>query len=263
MQVSDGGLSDEQLLRVLITDMSEGAPVTAADDVYATRQGDGFSIGAAGGLLANDVAPDGGKTLVGFLDAEGRVLPDLRSGSGPGGTISADADGSFTYSTATGPSDPFVGALTATYRMRDVDGSTDDATVTIRVGLGTDSDVLSAGPGDDELIGLTGPDAFFFPPANAGNDTFREFGAEDVLVTTNALRDNDRDGIISFGSNRRLDFATDISAVISDPNGRMVRALEFDGSFEEQGVTYFVYSRVGSPAGVETAQAFNFGGLDL
>lgn len=85
--------------------------------------------------------------------------------------------------------------------------------------------------------------------ASFGDDAVVSFGERDILVTTTALADGDGDGIISFGANQRLDVGGDV-VDISGPSGGRITSLEFDGGVAHGGVTYFVYSRVGSAAGV-------------
>ena len=105
--------------------------------------------------------------------------------------------------------------------------------------------------GDDSLAGTAAQDVFFFDNAleiDLGNDTISNFGANDLLVTTAAISDANGNGIISFGGDKALDFASGGEVAI---NGKVVRSLEFDGSVEISGVEYFVYSRVGSAAGVD------------
>lgn len=97
---------------------------------------------------------------------------------------------------------------------------------------------------------------FFFDTAldlDWGFDTIRNFGAKDMIVTTSALRDDDGDGVIGFGADRRLDLveageADGASEVaITGLNGRAVTKLFFNGSFETGGVEYFVYGLTDMP----------------
>jgi Ca2+-binding RTX toxin-like protein len=105
---------------------------------------------------------------------------------------------------------------------------------------------IEGGLGDQTLNSGMGEQVFFFDTAlglDFGNDRITSFGTEDLLVTTTALDDADGDGRIDFGGNRLLDFAEGGSVRI---NNGAVRSLEFDGSVTQDGVEYFVYSRVGS-----------------
>lgn len=113
--------------------------------------------------------------------------------------------------------------------------------------------------GSAGVAGSAGADLFFYdaaldlPPDRSYALT--GFGANDVLVTTAAIADSNGDGRIGFGADRRVEIGgSDFS--VTGANGRTITALEFDGSLERDGVTYFVYSLVGSAAGTD---ALGFG----
>ncbi|MGJ3627260.1 calcium-binding protein [Sphingomonas sp. MMS24-JH45] len=94
--------------------------------------------------------------------------------------------------------------------------------------------------GNDTLRGDAGDrtsQVFFFDTAlglDFGNDRITNFGANDLLVTTSAIRDSDGDGIVTFGGNRVLDLPDGTTVNI---NNRAVTALAFDGSETVNGVT--------------------------
>ena len=94
-------------------------------------------------------------------------------------------------------------------------------------------------------------DIFLFDTRSQNSaDTINKYGSNDILVTTTKLFDSNNDGIVSFGKNKILDFTGGTgSANIVDENGKAVRALEYDGVVEHDGVSYYVYSAVGSEAG--------------
>jgi Ca2+-binding RTX toxin-like protein len=119
-------------------------------------------------------------------------------------------------------------------------------------GLGS-RDLLEGGQGNDVLSGGPEGDVFLFAGGMLGNDRITDFGLDDVLVTTIQIADNNRDGMITFGSDRDLDFAAGGQAVITADTGARLTRLEFDGSFVADGVKYFVYSQAGSAAGVAVA----------
>lgn len=100
--------------------------------------------------------------------------------------------------------------------------------------------------GNGSLNGGAGEQVFFFDTAlglDFGDDRITGFGSEDLLVTTTAINDTDGDGRIDFGSDRTFDLTGGTSVRI---DGGAVRSLEFDGTVERDGVTYHVYSRLGS-----------------
>lgn len=112
--------------------------------------------------------------------------------------------------------------------------------------------VFEGGTGNDAMRGGAGVDAFLYDGNEKGRDTINLFGNEDVLVTTVKIADSNGDNIIAFGSDKDLDFTKSSSVRITDDHGVTVTALEYDGSFVNFGETYYVYSRVGSAAGVNS-----------
>lgn len=118
---------------------------------------------------------------------------------------------------------------------------------------GAGDDWLDGGSGNDVLTGGTGADVFVFRNATeaTGRDRITDFDADDVLVTTARIFDSNDDGIIGFGRNRVLDLVGGGQVSITDSAGKAVRALEFDGTFVDGGVTYYVYSRVDSAVGTD------------
>lgn len=97
--------------------------------------------------------------------------------------------------------------------------------------------------------------AFLFDGRTLGDDRIGDFGLDDVLVTTLRIADKDGDDLIAFGSDRDLDFAGGGQVVVTSDTGRRIISREYDGSFSAEGVTYYVYSRIGSAAGVGDADA--------
>jgi hypothetical protein len=65
-----------------------------------------------------------------------------------------------------------------------------------------------------------------------------------------AIFDSNEDTTIEFGRNRILDLADGSTVTIRSETGATIRSLEFDGVVEQDGAVYFIYSRVGSAAGV-------------
>ena len=125
-------------------------------------------------------------------------------------------------------------------------------TFNLRPNLGL---ALNGQAGNQSLAGDKGDyvtDILFYNTVggeNLGHDKVANFGDNDILVTTSLLEDRNGDGIVNFGSNKRLDL-TDLGGhEVGDIAFRDVRSLEFDGAVEgRDGVTYYVYSRVGSDA---------------
>lgn len=122
--------------------------------------------------------------------------------------------------------------------------------------------------GQDRLSGDaldTKKDVFFYDTAldiHLGADRIDSFGKRDVIVTTSALADGNRDGVITFsggvlklvgGVNGPGDLPIPGEAgtvALFGVGGGAINSLEFDGSVVRDGTTYYVYSSIGSAAGV-------------
>jgi hypothetical protein len=98
------------------------------------------------------------------------------------------------------------------------------------------------------MAGGMGSDAFLFGADNArAKDRITDFGVDDFLITRVALPDSNRDGRIDAGSNKVFEVGGG-SVAITGANGRAVRSLELDGQFTKDGVSYYIYSTIGSTA---------------
>lgn len=118
----------------------------------------------------------------------------------------------------------------------------------------------------DELN--TRPDVFFFDTAlglSLGSDRIINFGVNDVVVTTTAIRDGNSDARIGFGRNGIIDLPGGVGSPdgpsaagaggtlsITGTAADKLNVLEFDGQVTQNGVIYYVYSSVGSDGGIET-----------
>ncbi len=90
----------------------------AINDSYTASGNIRISIGAGGGVLANDTDPDGGS-----------LTASAGATSTSGGNVTMNANGSFTYNPPAG----FEGTDTFNYTITDADGNTDTATASINV----------------------------------------------------------------------------------------------------------------------------------
>ncbi|PXA90083.1 hypothetical protein DMC47_28020 [Nostoc sp. 3335mG] len=90
---------------------------------------------------------------------------------------------------------------------------------------------------------------FFYDTAlrvDLGNDTITNFGKNDLLVLTSQLNDSNNDNIIT-SSTGRINLSDGSGTVmLQDVNGATINAIEFDGTVVNNGLTYYVYSLVGS-----------------
>lgn len=104
---------------------------------------------------------------------------------------------------------------------------------------------------DDTLSGSgagTGKAVLFFDTARAGgtgDDKVVNFGSRDIIVTTTQLADGNNDGIISFGGDRLLELSNGGTVDFGS-----LSKIEYDGHFARGGADYYVYSLVGSSAGI-------------
>lgn len=93
-------------------------------------------------------------------------------------------------------------------------------------------------------------ETFFYDTAlgaSLGHDQIRSFGASDIFVTTTKITDANGDGVIDFGRDQVLDIGeTHVS--LFGTNGSAITSLEFDGTVQRAGETYYVYSLQGSAA---------------
>lgn len=121
----------------------------------------------------------------------------------------------------------------------------------------------------DEVLSGDLPDnsrqTFFFDTAldlDLGNDQVINFGAKDLIVTTSALKLTEGTNFVDFGGDNMVDFIGGKNApddtltpgeaghlLISGVDGAYVTGLEYDGVVTGNGISYFVYSMVGSAAG--------------
>lgn len=114
---------------------------------------------------------------------------------------------------------------------------------------------IAGDAGNDTHAGDAGDfvtDIFFWDTGaggSLGRDRIVDFGANDILVTTSPILDRNGDGIVTFGSDRRLDLSDGEGRAVGELAIAGVRALEFDGVKEgEDGTIYYVYSKIGSAA---------------
>lgn len=124
-RASDGALSSNVATVTIEVNPVDDAPV-ARDDSYEIETLGGLTVNAANGVLAND------------SDVEGQELTAVLVASPANGSLVLNADGSFTYTPVAG----FVGQDTFTYRAVAGGVSSNIATVTIRVGDLTPSNIV-------------------------------------------------------------------------------------------------------------------------
>ncbi|WP_051435110.1 polysaccharide lyase family 7 protein [Microvirga flocculans] len=151
-------------------------PVTAMDDGYAATEDTVLTVSASKGVLANDVAADGGKAAVAGTFATAQ-----------GGSVKLSADGSFVYT----PKSNFFGSDSFTYTVKDADGDSDTGVVTLKVADAgkVDTTPPPARPATTKTVtgtsaanSLTGSSGNDLIDAKSGNDKIWGKGGSDVLI---------------------------------------------------------------------------------
>lgn len=166
-----GGLFYEETLTVAVGNVNE-APAAAADGYDATEDTP-LVVDAAGGVLANDQAGDGGLQAV-----AGAITTAL------GGTVTLVADGSFTYA----PAADRNGADSFAYTVRDADGDTAAGTVTLTVAAVQDPvapvslAAVAAGIGGFRITGEAASENDFAGTSVAAAGDLNGDGLADLLV---------------------------------------------------------------------------------
>lgn len=246
----------ESLPHTFEGDVSDYPPdyLFTGDDLLLLGQSGPVSVGDAtqtpvgNGSVRAYEAPDG--------DGSG-IFIDVRDPNGNriGGVIRVNGDA------AGNQVDPIVGAHDETFTVawtqgRDgATGAADYRATTFDLSPNLDLAITGV-TGNQTVAGDKGDyftDIFFWDTAAGaplGRDRIDNFGANDILVTTTRISDRDHDGIITFGSNKRLDLADASGQSVGDIAFTGVKSLEFDGTvvLDGSGKTYFIYSRVGSAA---------------
>lgn len=136
----------------------------AANDAYTHYGSDTALVVAPPGVLGNDSDVDGEALTAAVVTGPAR------------GALTANPDGSFSYR----PAEDFVGTDSFTYKVNDVDGDSNVATVTITVGAGCQGKqaTIVGTAGADRLHGTKGADVI---AALGGKDSISGAGGNDVV----------------------------------------------------------------------------------
>ena len=114
------------------------APVASNDTYFVDKRGT-LTVNAANGMLANDI------------DADSQSLTAALVSSTAKGSLSLNADGSFTYKAAR----RFTGDVTFTYNDSDGKDHSNNATVTIHVGTSASGTATNAGSHGQDKVDLS------------------------------------------------------------------------------------------------------------
>jgi VCBS repeat-containing protein len=153
--VTDGEATSDPITVTLTVNSVNDGPVAVDDTTYTVQNGTPLVVTAAQGVLANDT------------DADGDSLTASKVTNPGHGTVTLNADGSFTYNATAG----FAGVDTFTYKADDGHGGSTNATVSINV---------TSAPAQNHA-----------PVANAGPDQTVD---ENLPVQFNGTNSSDSDG---------------------------------------------------------------------
>lgn len=241
-------------------------PVVPSSPVY-TRSGTMDGSAATDDVLygpmgANsfyfDLAAASGSDRIERFETVDILLTSAPLANASGGQVALAGDGSLDFDGAGGSSDSVaIGGIAPATGLRSL-GSVDGLSV-YATGAVRPSGAIEGTLGADRMVGDTANtirQTYFLDTAleiGLGNDRIERFGRHDILVTTTALPDGNGDNIIDFGSDKTLNLPTGNVVVTSIKNAALQK-MEYDGTVEYGGVHYYVYSLIGSAAGLGDLQ---------
>ena len=198
--VSDGnGGTDTGSVAITITAVND-APV-AGDDAHSTNEDTPLTV-AAPGVLGNDT------------DADGNGLSAAPAGAPSNGTVTLNADGSFTYT----PNAGFAGTDTFTYTVSDGQGGSDTGTVTITIAAVNDAPAAvddTYSTAEDTAVTVAAP-GVLANDTDANGDALTAGSAGTPANGTVALN---ADGSFTYTPNAGFGGADSFTYTVSDGNG--------------------------------------------
>jgi VCBS repeat-containing protein len=142
--VANDGLSDSESVVVTVTVAALNAAPVSVADAYMVAQNETLHVNAAGGVLANDT------------DANSDPLTAQIVTQTANGTVTLNADGSFTYT----PNSGFTGSDSFTYRANDGQADSNTSGVSITV-TASNTFAVAESAGIDAIIGqVVAPSGF-------------------------------------------------------------------------------------------------------
>lgn len=253
-------------LAITIAPADAPAPVPPSSILY-TRAGtiDGSSFTSdvlTGPAGANsfyfDLSVASGHDRIQRFETVDVLLTSAPLATAPDGRVVLTGDGSIDFDGPGGSADSVtIGGIDPAAGLRSL-GMVDGLSV-YAAGAVRPSGAIEGTLGADRMIGDTADttrQVYFVDTAleiGLGNDRIERFGRHDILVTTTALPDGNADRIIDFGSDKILNLPTGNLVVTSIKNAALQK-IEYDGTVEHGGVHYYVYSLIGSAAGLADLQ---------
>lgn len=120
--------------------------------------------------------------------------------------------------------------------------------------------------GDDMMAGDAAnrrQDVFFFDTAlghDLGTDSIARFGIDDLIVVTSPLAGVEAGETVALDPAGGIDLPSGGRLLVSDDTGAALADLVFDGTISHRGVTYHVYKRSDSTAGLEDIKLHGYTG---
>ena len=257
-RVSDANGSTADAIVTLTVGTGVNHPVIAQDDSFVVSHAS-TAVGFRGNVLANDSAADGGLTALGIVVND--VVQTSTVTTAAGGQATLTAQGNLLYDQprsqdAQGNVIYYDGTDSFTYRVRDIDGSTADATVTLTVGTGVNHPTIA---NDDSFAVSNASPGSYFTANVLTNDSAVDGGlvalgiVVDGVVQTGVVR-TQAGGQASVTSDGRLLYSQPFSL---DAQGNLIRydgvdsftyrARDTDGSTADATVTLTVGTGANHP----------------
>ncbi|WP_052134766.1 M10 family metallopeptidase C-terminal domain-containing protein [Sphingomonas sp. 37zxx] len=252
---ASGGSGNDVLLGNAANNVLRG---NAGNDVLQGREGDDLLIGGEGAdLFMVDPIGDSGFDTIADFDSRDVLAVTRAINDGNGDGIITFGDDGILNLERRGDRiafENFDGDVGLRF-LGTQNGMFYYADASVRPDAKRGQRVIEGTVNDDVLVlNSSMTDIVFIDGANAapgtGKDRVTGFNSNDLIVLTEAINDGNGDGIITTGRDNVFALGNGDTLMITGTNNRAIKSIEFDGSFEVNGVTYYVYSAIGSSVGV-------------
>ncbi|HEX9985548.1 MAG TPA: Ig-like domain-containing protein [Thermoanaerobaculia bacterium] len=187
---ANDGDADSNVVTVTITVSAVNDAPVAVADAYSTTEGGTLTIPAPG-VLGNDT------------DAEGSTLSAILVGNVSNGTLTLNADGSFTYIHNGGE------ATTDSFTYKANDGSLDSNTVTVTITIDPVNDAPVANP--DAYTVQSGDTLIVMAPGVLGNDTDVDGPSLSAILVSGPTK-----GTLTLNANGSFTYASNANSTGTD-----------------------------------------------